>query len=141
MAATLIPCPPGPTGDRPDLVNALTLRRLLRRRHRLVAVLSLVLALGVLTHHAMPEVPIGSGMTSMGHHDGMGGHDGGLELMAMCLGLAAAVGLWALARLPRWRPTRAARSARQRVPVGPIPAPRVLPRARAGPLHMVVLRL
>jgi hypothetical protein len=80
-------------------------------------------------------------MTGMGHGGGMGGDHGTLELMAMCLSLVAAVGAWALARLPHWRPTRASRPAGQRVPVASIPRPRALPRARAGPLHMVVLRL
>jgi hypothetical protein len=122
-------------------VSALSLRRLLHQRRRSVAVLCLVLAFGVFAHHAMPEPGMGSTGTGMSHPGGMTDHRDGMALMVMCLGVAAAAGVWALGRLPRWLPTRGARPEAREPVAWRVPRPQRVPRARAGPLNMVVLRL
>ncbi|UTI65175.1 hypothetical protein NBH00_02945 [Paraconexibacter antarcticus] len=115
-------------------VSFIRLRQALRRRRRPLTAACVVLALGVIAHHAMPEGAMGDA----GH--GTGDH-GAMATMVMCLGVIAAAGLWAVSRLPRLRPrTRPVLLAHLR-PRSTDSNPLVIPRARAGPLGPVVLRI
>lgn len=107
------------------------LRKLLRRRRRLLAVLCAVLTVGVLAHHAMPEQAMGAGHGMPDQH--------AMSLMVICVGVAAAIGVWTVARTQRWRPIGRLLAPPQRCPSALTVASVVLPRARAGPLGPVVL--
>ncbi|UTI63970.1 hypothetical protein NBH00_21840 [Paraconexibacter antarcticus] len=115
------------------IASSVRLRQLLRRRRRLLTVACAALTLGVFAHHALPE----QAMTGSDH--GMGQH--ATAAMVMCLSVAAAAGLWAVGRLPRLHPRRRPTLILPlRLPMAEL-TPLVIPRARAGPLGPVVLRI